>query len=368
MRIPLLSTWIDRAKVRRRDAERWGAIDGGDSPRVYYGYDSVPGPTDLASGGIIKCQDLNRRYPNDPDRPNILYLVSSALPPHFMEMIKAVKEGGGHVVWNQNGVAYPAWHGPGWERLNAELAGGMEAADAVVYQSEFCKLSADHFLGAPSGRYEIRHNPVDESVFVPRSESNDGREPRTLLVAGSHHESYRVRGPLEMLATLRAAGHPLTLILAGRFCWVSDADREVKSWITELGLEEAVEVRGAYPQTAAVALFHEADLLIHPKHNDPCPRLVVEALSCGLPVVYSATGGVPELVGSDAGVGVPGAETWDYIDEPDVQALSEGVLTVLEDYERFSRSAREQVVERLNVGLWLDAHTALFESLRRGDS
>ena len=43
-------------------------------------------------------------------------------------------------------------------------------------------------------------------------------------------------------------------------------------------------------------------LMPHNAHNDPCPNTVLEALSCALPVVYSNTGGVPELVGPDCGV------------------------------------------------------------------
>ena len=46
---------------------------------VFYGYNHVPMPSEKPSGGIIKCQDLQRIYPNTARNANLLYLVSCAL-------------------------------------------------------------------------------------------------------------------------------------------------------------------------------------------------------------------------------------------------------------------------------------------------
>ena len=32
------------------------------------------------------------------------------------------------------------------------------------------------------------------------------------------------------------------------------------------------------------------------KYKDPCPSYLVEAMSCGLPILYSNSGGLPEIV------------------------------------------------------------------------
>ena len=57
--------------------------------------------------------------------------------------------------------------------------------------------------------------------------------------------------------------------------------------------------------------MRRAHLLLHTKVKDPCPSTVVEAMACGLPVVYPASGGTVELVGDEAGIGVAHADTWD---------------------------------------------------------
>lgn len=67
-------------------------------------------------------------------------------------------------------------------------------------------------------------------------------------------------------------------------------------------------------QLAQGALARErrgAALLLAPsRSDDPCPMAVVEALADGLPVLGSARGGIPELVGEDAALPVDDADAW----------------------------------------------------------
>ena len=74
--------------------------------------------------------------------------------------------------------------------------------------------------------------------------------------------------------------------------------------------------------------MQSADILLHTKYNDPCPTVVLEAMACGLPVVYSASGGTPELVGDDAGIGVDAPLDWEHDHPPAPEALAEAVLVV----------------------------------------
>ena len=90
------------------------------------------------------------------------------------------------------------------------------------------------------------------------------------------------------------------MIVAGRYVWRDDpaaAMVEARMLAVRLGVADLVEFSGPYSQSDAVALFHRAHVLLHTKYNDPCPRLVVEAMACGLPVIYSATGGTPGIGG-----------------------------------------------------------------------
>ena len=99
----------------------------------------------------MKLLHLQEAFPESPDAFNLLYLVSSAQPPFADELARWARRRGIKVVWNQDGVAYPAWAGRHAAGLNATMRAAMRHANHVLYQSEFCQASAARFLGVPAG-------------------------------------------------------------------------------------------------------------------------------------------------------------------------------------------------------------------------
>ena len=241
-----------------REYRRWRPVNRPvtRTTRVYYGYERLPGRSENAAGGIIKCQDLETVLPNHPQNPQLLYMVSSALPRHPVLMASLARRRGAPVVLNQDGVAYQAWHGTGWERVNEPMRLLVHAADYVFYQSEFSKRSADLFLGERRERWEILYNPVDTSVFTP-SVVPQFVIPFRLLVSGSHHENYRVERAVETLAHLRRDGLDARLIIAGRLLWRNRPEeslRDLRDWMEKQDVTDHVEITGSYPQNKASCL------------------------------------------------------------------------------------------------------------------
>ncbi|MDF1592856.1 MAG: glycosyltransferase family 4 protein [Desulfobacterales bacterium] len=347
------------------------AADGKfDRPRVSYGFDHVPGPGEQAHGGIVKFQGMQGLYANSPKSYNLLYLLSSYKSPYAGQIAEASKKKGAKLVWNQNGVAFPAWHGPGWEDTNAPMRTLLHLADYVFYQSKFCKESADRFLGIRKGSSEILYNAVDTGFFKPAEMASEPRE-WALLLSGSHWQLYRVQAALETLHAILKKAVNARLIIAGRFCWHADskkAEDEVKGICLKLGIMDSVIFRGPYTQAEAGHMIRKAHILLHTKYNDPCPSVVLEAMACGLPVVYSGSGGVPELVGPDAGIGIPAPADWDRLHPPDPDEMAEAVLQVMSSYKVYSEAARQRAVENFDVTPWLRRHKELFESFMSGAS
>jgi glycosyltransferase involved in cell wall biosynthesis len=90
---------------------------------------------------------------------------------------------------------------------------------------------------------------------------------------------------------------------------------------------------------------------------------VIEAMACGVPVVYPASGGTVELVGDEAGVGVPHPDSWDRDEPPTPDALAEAIVMVLAARPAYSAEARKRAVERFSLEPWLDRHEKLFSEL-----
>ncbi len=324
--------------------------------RVSYGHDRLPGPDELAFGGMVKFQLLAEALPHAPYDFNVLYLGSSTTPPDARVLVALAQRRGAAFVWNQNGVAYPGWFGPRYARLNRPRARLLHAADHVVYQSAFCKLSADRFYGEREGAWEVLHNPVDTRRFTP-ARSRPSRPP-TLLLGGNQYQRYRFEVALETVAALP----DVRLVVTGALSWSPVAEHEARAAIERLGLRDRVELAGTYSQRDAPEVMRRGDILLHTKYNDPCPTIVLEAMACGLPVVYSASGGTPELVGPDAGAGVDAPLDWDRDHPPAPQALAEAVERVLSRLDDLSAAARTRA-ERFDAAGWVERHAALFAEL-----
>jgi glycosyltransferase involved in cell wall biosynthesis len=328
---------------------------------VFYGHRRVPTQDEPAHGGMVKLQHLAAEFPNEPRAFDLLYLGSSVLPRDSSKLIARVQARGAPIVLNQNGVAYPGWHGPGWERTNEPLAEALHAAAHVVYQSEFCKLSADRFLGERDGGFEILHNPVDTAAFTPGEPAED---PLTLLLGGNQYQRYRFESALRAFELVRAE-RGARLVVSGRVSWHPDArraEREARELLEQSPAGRDVELTGAFTQREAPALYRRAHLLLHTKYNDPCPTVVLEAMASGVPVVYSASGGTPELVGG-AGVGIPAPVDWERDHPPAPEPLATAALEAAERREELGAAARARAVERFDLRPWLERHRRLFEEL-----
>ena len=335
--------------------------------RVFYGRSSLPSSREFAHGGMVKVQRMQSRWPNTAGAFNTLYMVSSAMPPGARWWAALAKRRGGTFVWNQNGVSSPAWEGSNWRATNGVMRPLLREADHVFYQSEFCKLAADRFLGPPSGTWEVLHNSVDTRVFVPRQEPLP-EGPLMLLLGGNQSERYRFETAVATLGVLVRRGVDTRLLISGHLRWSRDPNRamcEAKEMVERERVVDRVEFTGPYTQEEALALLHRAHILLHTKYNDPCPGIVIEAIASGLPVVYSASGGVPELVGDEAGVGVPVESTFDRMIPPDPEALASGVERVRASLVRYSQAARDRAVERFDIEPWLARHAEVFERGRR---
>jgi glycosyltransferase involved in cell wall biosynthesis len=350
----------DRAGRYARAAGRWARLllprrrhPGG--VRVFYGHDRVPGPGERVRGGTAKFQRLAARFPNEPSSFTVLYLGSTWLPRDLGPLLALARRRRIPVVVNQDGVGYPAWAGDRTDEVNRPLRRSLGAATHVLYQSEFSKRSADLFLGEPPGSWEVLPNAVDVDLFTPAAAPPaDGP---VVVLGGDQYQLYKLELGLRAFAVLRTRHPEARLLVAGRLA--ARPDRLVG----ELGLEGAVELVGGYAQRDAPDLLRRAHVYLHPKVNDPCPSAVLEAMACGVPVVYAASGGTVELVGDEAGVGVPHPESWERQQPPEPGALADGLEQVLAALPGYRAAARVRAEERFALGPWLDRHAALFEAL-----
>jgi len=317
----------------------------------------------IIHGGAVKLLSLRDNMRWNEKNFNLLYLVSSAQPRFAVDLVRQVKERGIPLVWNQNGVGYPAWAGWQAERQNAPMRWLRQQADYIIYQSQFCQEAAEKFLGPCEAKSEILFNPVDLKKFFPPVE-RPFLKPLRLLTLGTHSYAERVFSTLECLKILREAGVEATLTIAGKYLW-PQGESSVHQKIDQLQLTGAVRLLPSFQQKEAIQLYQSHHIVLHPKYLDPCPTVVIEALACGCPVVGSASGGLPELVSEECGFLIPAPLCWDRMITPTGAQLTYGVMNLLPRWNEAAEAARKQAELLFDEERWVERHRMIFQIIEQ---
>jgi glycosyltransferase involved in cell wall biosynthesis len=330
-------------------------------PKVFFG-----GARSGNYGGpLVKVKRLKQEFSEFLLNYNLLYVLSNApyLPESSYKLVKKKKI---PIVLNQNGVFYEAWYQGDWQHENTRMSVPYHLADYVFYQSKFCEEAANKYLGKRKGDSEILYNAVNTALFKPNKELFYQKDtPFIFLLTGriNKHLYYRVESTIKALAAVIKEGLNAKLIISGGLDY--DVTKSSKELINELKINNSVKFTGPYKQEDAPSIYNYANAYIMTKHNDPCPNTVIEALSCGLPVLYSHSGGVPELVGNDAGIALECKESWKSVQVPCVKDICDGMLDIANRYEEMSNFARNRAVEKFDIKKWIKRHKIIFEKLLR---
>jgi glycosyltransferase involved in cell wall biosynthesis len=178
-----------------------------------------------------------------------------------------------------------------------------------------------------------------------------------ILAAGRLVEKKGFDILVDACARLRDRGVAFTCAIAGDGPLRSTLERQV----ADRSLGGVVTLRGWTPPGALALAMREATLLAVPSRvteggdRDGIPNVILEAMSAGLPVVASATSGIPEAVEHQTtGLLVP---------EGDASALAEAIAALLEDAPRaaaMGRAGRVRVMERFDLAASSRQLAALF--------
>jgi glycosyltransferase involved in cell wall biosynthesis len=241
------------------------------------------------------------------------------------------------------------------------------SADFIVYQSRFSQSWWENMHGLAPVPSSVVYNGVDLTQYTPRGAHSRPQEYyRILLVEGSLMGGYEIGLDVtlklvEGLSGLLNSSHSLSgsgslhveLMVVGR---VSD---ELKRRFEQRSLAPT-RWAGILPQDRIPEVDRSAHLLYSSDVNAACPNSVIEALACALPVLAYDTGALPEMVTGGAGRIVPyGGDPW-RLDAPDIQALIEGAVDILQNQESYRQAARQRAEEIFSLEKMVQGYIQAF--------
>ena len=211
----------------------------------------------------------------------------------------------------------------------------IERSDAVTAVSEFLKDETYEAFGCVGCDIEVIPNFVNLAEFHPAPDGSSRRAlapegARVVMHVSNFRSVKRIPDVLSVFARIRERV-PSVLILVGDGPERPAAEQQAE----ELGIAEHVQFLGKVDTVAD--LLRCADLFLLPSESESFGLAALEALACGVPVIGSAVGGLPEVVNDSAcGALLPVGE---------VEAMADAGIAFFTDDVRLAR-AREAAVAR----------------------
>jgi len=234
----------------------------------------------------------------------------------------------------------------------------IEKSDAVTAVSEFLRKETirEFRIERP---IEVVHNFVDTELFraecdpAVRARLSPGGE-RVIM----HVSNFR---KVKNLPVVVDVFNEVQRLIPSRLVLVGDGpEREaVERRTEELGLDEKVVFLG--DQEYIADLLPAADVFLLPSQHESFGLAALEAMSCGVPVVGSKIGGLPEVIAHE--------ETGYLCDPNDVESMKAIVVGLFRNEElrrSIGRSARERAIQEFNrdrvVARYVSAYHRLLEA------
>lgn len=186
------------------------------------------------------------------------------------------------------------------DQRTASLAFRLFTPDAAIFVSEYLREEWRKTLPGLQHAFTV-HNGADEDQFFPRADSNANVATPVILfvgrlnpIKGAHTliEAMKLLEKRNILAECRFVGSSFT------------GDSKPTEYMTNL-LAKAphnVKFTGFCSANSIGEVYRRADILCCPSiWQEPFGKVNVEAMGCGIPVVATRVGGIPEIA-ADGGI------------------------------------------------------------------
>jgi glycosyltransferase involved in cell wall biosynthesis len=221
----------------------------------------------------------------------------------------------------------------GFLRMQVKVA---RALSRVVTVSESSKTDIAADMGVDPARMTVVPVGVDHAVFRPRPELSP--VPGRIMVTSSSDVPMKGLVPLlEAVAKLRTE-REIELVVIGN----PRPDGRVARTIERLGLAPVVHCVSGISDDELAQNYAQAQVAVVPSLYEGFSLPAIEAMACGVALVATTGGALPEVIGDHGVTGL-------LVPPNDPEALASAIRRLLDDDElrrRLSAAGRERVLGR----------------------
>ena len=242
----------------------------------------------------------------------------------------------------------------GFLRMQVRVARSLPA---VLTVSQNSRTDINAQMDVPLERMTVVPVGVDHEVFRPYDDVV--KRPGRLMVTSSSDVPMKGLVPLlEAIAKLRTE-RDIDLVVIGQ----PRAKGRVAQTLERLGLNDIVTTISGVSDEELARLYGEAEVAIVPSLYEGFSLPAIEAMSCGVPVVATTGGALPEVVGNDGDTGL-------LVEPNNPDALVGAIRRLLDDEslrERLGQAGRQRVMRRFTWEVTARGTAACYDAILRGE-
>ncbi len=241
-----------------------------------------------------------------------------------------------------------SWHIP-------LLKEAFEGADRVVTVSSSAQRRILEIAPASKPRLKVIPNMTDTSYFVPPETDLRNPECFTFVCVTSLEEIKGVDYLLKAFSVLKKMGKAANakLVITGG----GPLHGNLRRLTEQLGLNDSVSFTGYLDKEGILNELQRADSFVLPSLCEAFGIVLIEAMSCGLPVIATDSGGPAEIVNRENGVIVK-AGSAEELTGAMYRMLSEAGLY---DRAKISLQARQKYSRDIIAKQYMDLYKTILE-------
>lgn len=205
----------------------------------------------------------------------------------------------------------------------------------IITVSDSAAMEIEKAFTIPASRIKVVYNGVDTNLFRPKNNENC-REFRNKLIFVGNTED-RKKGIIYLLKALQILPEELQLTIVSG---LAPKHGYANTLVESFGLGKRVHFAGRVSNSTLRDYYQQADLAVVPSVYEGFGFPAAEAMSCGLPVVATKGGALPEVLG-DQGCGI-------LVEPKNDQTLAEAIRTIMENVSirmEMGTKGRERILQ-----------------------
>lgn len=214
----------------------------------------------------------------------------------------------------------------------------LNAADKIICYTETEKEELIS-VGIKPQKIEVIHNGIDTNLFTPNIDKSHGRNNRLLWI-GRFVKGKGVDYLVDAFELLKHKYPNLSMTMVGK----GPEKERIEKRIRALDIGKNITIMDLVPNSNIVKLYQNSDVFVLPSIEEGVPRTILEAMSCGIPIVCSRLPHLVDIV-KNSGFLVP---------TRDPQALVDNISIILSDKELAMRMGNNGRTNAVNHYSWED--------------